>query len=64
MCLSTQGGGLMNSSELINLIADLKKIEDINDINLIRQAVSSCLIIQQLKKRFLENKDLFIEDNF
>ena len=54
----------MNSSELINLIADLKKIEDINDINLIRQAVSSCLIIQQLKKRFLENKDLFIEDNF
>lgn len=51
----------MESNELINLIADLKKIED---INLIKQAVNSCLTVQQLKKRFLQDKSLLTKDNF
>ena len=54
----------MESNELINLIADLKKIEDINDINLIKQAVNSCLTVQQLKKQFLQDKSLLAKDNF
>lgn len=40
----------MNSNKLVNIIADLRKIED---INLIKQAVNSYLTVQQLKKTIL-----------
>ena len=45
----------MNYDELKMLISKLEKIENVEDINLIKQAVNSCLTVQELKKQYSQN---------
>lgn len=40
----------MNAEEILNIIPYLQLIEDNKDIELVQNAINSCLVVQELKK--------------
>ncbi|WP_143324035.1 hypothetical protein [Clostridium thermobutyricum] len=41
---------IQNAQEILELIPDLQRLENPQDFNLIKGAISSCLTVQELKK--------------
>lgn len=45
---------IQNAQEILEIIPDLQKLENIEDFNLIKSAISSCLTVQDLKKNIVQ----------